>query len=71
MTNEDKQKLRNFMLNGQQYPSHVKTREEQVLFDQEFNRLSDELNDYILKKQNDPPKLLSKVTGDFFALCRK
>lgn len=71
MTNEDKLKLRNFMLNDQQYPSHVKTPEEQVLFDQEFNRLSNELNDYISNKQNDSLKLLSKVTGEFFALCRK
>lgn len=71
MTNEDKQKLRDFMLNDQQYPSHVKTQQEQVLFDQEFNRLSDELNGYISKKQIDPPKLLSKITGEFFALCGK
>ncbi len=71
MTNEDKQKLRNFMLNDQQYPSHVKTPEKQVLFDQEFNRLSNELNDYISNKQNDSLKLLSKVTGEFFALCGK
>lgn len=71
MTNEDKQKLRNFMLNDQQYPSYVKTPEEQVLFDQEFNRLSNELNGYISNKQNDSPKLFFKVTGEFFALCGK
>ena len=57
------------MLDNQQYPSHVKTQEEQVLFDQEFDRLSDELSSCVMlapKKQCDP-----KVTHDFFTLCGK